>query len=396
MILLSLRYGDSVQRTQVAWDFAEENNTSICKAEHQIDIGLFLDEHPRWELGTPHRAIILHKMFLYTADKGQKEAEQMVCWGHHGSVYDHVSEADQSAMELVGYHTSWREMRDVYQNIYLLWRAPGLPPCGAQPRRRAIQDILSSLKSWLHRCGHSSTVRNLELQDGQVELNWHGSYEEALRAAHQRALDTTEALTSDIKRISRQRIGRSQSHSRNCSQSRSHSRNNSWSRSWSRGCSRAQSQHCSQGNLQNVHPMSPEGPPPGRRVTFRNPEAETSSKGGTESYSMEPSVSDMETSLEWQAKQLGTPAWWTELQAIPGIRDPQKLARKIKASFYIPEVRMRTLLEPGYTVPPLQEVSIEMPSYQMTSPIKMCGKNQPSWQLLMPGVSSTGWRNKVC
>ena len=48
----------------------------------------------------------------------------------------------------------------------------------------------------------------------------------------------------------------------------------------------------------------------------------------------------------------GHPAWWTELQAIPGIRDPWKLAQKIRASFYIPKVRMRTLLEPGYTVPP--------------------------------------------
>ena len=60
----------------------------------------------------------------------------------------------------------------------------------------------------------------------------------------------------------------------------------------------------------------------------------------------------METWLEWQAKQLGTPTWWMELQAITGIRDPQKLAQKIRASFYIPEVWMRTLLEPGYTVPP--------------------------------------------
>ena len=44
----------------------------------------------------------------------------MVCWGHHGSVYNHGSEADQSAMELVGYHTSQREMRDMYQSVYLL------------------------------------------------------------------------------------------------------------------------------------------------------------------------------------------------------------------------------------------------------------------------------------
>ena len=66
---------------------------------------------------------------------------------------------------------------------------------------------------------------------------------------------------------------------------------------------------------------------------------------------MDLSVSDVETWLQWQAKQLGTPACWTELNAILGIRDPWKLARKIRASFYIPEVRMRTLLEPEYTVP---------------------------------------------
>ena len=223
----------------------------------------------------------------------------MVCQGCHSSVYNHGSEADQSAMELLGYHTSQREMRDIYQSVYLLQRAPGLPPCGAQPRRKAIQDILSSLKSQLHRYGSSSMVRNLESQDEQVELNQCSSYEEVIRAAHQRALDATEAFISDIKRISRQRRGRSQSHSRNCNQNRSQSR----------GCSRAWSQHHSQGNPQNVCPMSPEGPPLGRRVTFRNPEAETSSERGTESYSTEPSVSDVETWLKWQTNKLGTPAW---------------------------------------------------------------------------------------
>ena len=60
----------------------------------------------------------------------------------------------------------------------------------------------------------------------------------------------------------------------------------------------------------------------------------------------------METWLEWQAQQLGTPTWWAELKAILGIRDPQKLAWIIRVSFYIPEVRMRTLQEPEYTVPP--------------------------------------------
>ena len=66
----------------------------------------------------------------------------------------------------------------------------------------------------------------------------------------------------------------------------------------------------------------------------------------------EPSVSDVKMWLEWQAKQLGTPAWWPELKAILGVKAPQKLAHKIWASFYIPKVRMRTFLGQEYTMPP--------------------------------------------
>ena len=91
---------------------------------------------------------------------------------------------------------------------------------------------------------------------------------------------------------------------------------------------------------------------PGRRVTFKEPIEEPNSKGSVEDHLPEPSVSDVETWLEWQAKQLGTPTWWPELKAIPGVTDPQKLACKIQASFYIPKVRMRASLGQEYTMPP--------------------------------------------
>ena len=42
------------------------------------------------------------------------------------------------------------------------------------------------------------------------------------------------------------------------------------------------------------------------------------------SNSMEPSVGDLETWLEFQAGQLGTPTWWEELAAVPGIEDRHK------------------------------------------------------------------------
>ena len=47
--------------------------------------------------------------------------------------------------------------------------------------------------------------------------------------------------------------------------------------------------------------MSPNGPLPGRSVTFREPEVRPNFEGSVEDYSLEPSVSDVEIWLEWQA-----------------------------------------------------------------------------------------------
>ena len=65
----------------------------------------------------------------------------------------------------------------------------------------------------------------------------------------------------------------------------------------------------------------------------------------------EPSVDDLEMWLEFQAGKLGTPMWWEELGAVPGIEDRHKFVWKIRASFYVPEVQLRASLERGYTAP---------------------------------------------
>ena len=57
-----------------------------------------------------------------------------------GSVREPNSEADQSALHLIWYHTSQKELRDVYHSMYLLSRAPGFPSCGEVKRRRAIKE----------------------------------------------------------------------------------------------------------------------------------------------------------------------------------------------------------------------------------------------------------------
>ena len=65
----------------MAREQAKEMGISVREVECQIDIGLFLNEYPRWELGIPHQSVILHEMFLHTAERGQKEAKHMVCQG---------------------------------------------------------------------------------------------------------------------------------------------------------------------------------------------------------------------------------------------------------------------------------------------------------------------------
>ena len=60
-------------------------------------------------------------------------------------------------------------------------------------------------------------------------------------------------------------------------------------------------------------------------------------------------MDDLEMCLEFQAGQLGTPTWWEELGAVPGIEDQRNFMQKIRASFYVPEVQLRMSPECGYT-----------------------------------------------
>ena len=54
----------------------------------------------------------------------------MCCRGCLGSVPEPEPGADLSAMKLVGYQTSRKDMRDIYHSVYLLRRTPGTPSCG--------------------------------------------------------------------------------------------------------------------------------------------------------------------------------------------------------------------------------------------------------------------------
>ena len=122
---------------------------------------------------------------------------------------------------------------------------------------------------------------------------------------------------------------------------------------------RANSQSCHHGDPWSVCPWSPDGSPPQRRVSFHYPDSVKDPVKEEVSNSMEPSVDDLEMWLEFQAGLLGTPAWWEELAAVPGIEDRHKFAWKIRASFYVPEVCLRVSPEWVYTTPPAPGFWIE-------------------------------------
>ena len=66
--LLELHYGGRVKKSQIAKEWARETGLLVREAEWRIDVELFLNEYPRWELGAPHWSIILYEMFLHAAE----------------------------------------------------------------------------------------------------------------------------------------------------------------------------------------------------------------------------------------------------------------------------------------------------------------------------------------
>ena len=101
-------------------------------------------------------------------------------------------------------------------------------------------------------------------------------------------------------------------------------------------------QTCSQDHIQE---------PLNKRVSFQMPE-----DGDLMTESREPSakppIKDLESCLDYQVDQLGTPTWWGELKAIPGMADLCRFTQKIRVSFHIPEIQYRASPSQGYSAPP--------------------------------------------
>ena len=320
---------------------------------------LFLDEYPRWEIEAPNWSVILHQMFLHATMRCQ--------------------EADQSAMKLVGYQTSRKEIRDLYHSVYLLRRSPGFPPCGSQQRREAIYDILSSLRNCLHQWVYPITAE--EDTQWAVNKSWSRSrvsedpHEEALweaRVVHQRALEATQVLESDIKRLS---WGlRDVQWTRPCSGNSSHFQSWFLDRQLRSPCRYWQERRVTcwepevksdpeerpfwgvLGQSSGIFPENgdgvlPSSPRLGSIYPLERPMAYQNTEG-RENYPQSPPSGMLKPGSDWWDHQLDMPCWWMELTAIPVVEDPWKLTWKIWASFSIPAVRSRVFPGQGYTTPP--------------------------------------------
>ena len=104
------KYGSKRDKALAAKGWAAKEGLSVWETERVIDIELFLEGQTRLEADSCHCLMMLYKEFQHAADQGQKEAEQMVCQGCRGSTLEPDPEVGQSAMELVGYQTSRKEI----------------------------------------------------------------------------------------------------------------------------------------------------------------------------------------------------------------------------------------------------------------------------------------------
>ena len=188
-----------------------------------MDMEMFLDEYPLWEVGGLHHPIILQGMFVYAAKSGQKEAERLIHWSHWHGLPRLDPEADVLPVQLVGHQTSKEEIQDLFHKVYMLKRLPGLPPCGLKWMEKATRDILSSLRNHLWRRG--GTVKLEEDQRGaataypwpshQTEPHsqiWgrdhlHDKALQEAREVHWQLLEVAHMLELNIERLNKEADG---------------------------------------------------------------------------------------------------------------------------------------------------------------------------------------------
>ena len=113
---------------------------------------------------------------------------------------------DQSALHLIGYHTSQKELRDVYHSVYLLNKALGSLSCGEVNGRVQSGRSLSLLQERLQRWTSSADAKDApENEMGSASLP---IYEVALQDVCQKVMETAASLQNDLDRLDNEMRGR--------------------------------------------------------------------------------------------------------------------------------------------------------------------------------------------
>ena len=184
--------------------------------ERAMDVDLFWGAQNQWAKDSPHRLTILHEMFLHTASKGQKDAEQVICQGHWWHMPQLNPEVGVPAIQLVWPETSREELLDLYLEVYKLHRLPGSPLGELAILEEVSTTILGP--SWekeetpnaqmqpSHKDFHPSQIRR-PCQKRETSLE--RSLDRVCKACR-KALSPTATLEEEIEKLHRMR-GHSQS-----------------------------------------------------------------------------------------------------------------------------------------------------------------------------------------
>ena len=76
---MTRKYGSKRDKAITTKGLAAKEGLSVCEAKRIMDVELFIKGQAKWEANSPHHLMMFYEMFHRAADKGQKEAEQMVC-----------------------------------------------------------------------------------------------------------------------------------------------------------------------------------------------------------------------------------------------------------------------------------------------------------------------------
>ena len=121
------RYRNKWEKFQEAKQQSIEEWRPVQELEWAMDVDLFLEIQNKWAEDSPHHLVILYEMFQHAAIEGQKEAEQIVCWGCQQNMPQLNPEAGAPAIQLVGLEMTWEELLNIYLEVYKLHWLPGSP-----------------------------------------------------------------------------------------------------------------------------------------------------------------------------------------------------------------------------------------------------------------------------